>query len=93
MGHFTTEEANNSMIVRAEAILKNDVHQYWVFGVNDTDGNFCDWKDKDLSGSATDSEQKATIFTHLTTMCQKLGVKPTISGSTNNDIVDTTVGS
>ena len=93
MAKFTEEEANNSLIVRAESILKDNVHQYWVFGVNDSDGNYYDFKQKTLGGSATDAEQKTAIFDCLTTMCEKIGVKPVITDEKNTDIIDTTVGS
>jgi len=93
MAKFTTEEANSSIIVRAESQLKDGVHQYWVFGVNDGDGNYYDWKDPSLNGSATDSEQKIAIFNCLTTICEKKVIKPVVSTESNEDIINTTVGS
>lgn len=92
MAKFTTEEANGCTITRAEKIAKDGIHNYWVFGITDSDGNYHDWKDGDLADDADDAAQKLAIYTHLTVECEKKMAKPVITNISNNDIINTTVG-
>ena len=88
---FNSDEANASNIVRAERQEKDGVHQYWVFGVEDEDGNYCDWKDTTLGASASYAEQRTAIHTHLTTACYKIPAQPVILLE-ESAVIGTTVG-
>jgi len=92
MANFTAEEASGCTITRAEKVSKDGVHQYWVFGITDIEGNYHDWKDSDLAESADDAAQKSAISDHLTTSCNKRGSKPVITNVSNDDIINTIVG-
>jgi hypothetical protein len=92
MANFTTEEANACTISRAEKVTKDGVHLYWIFGINDSDGNYHDWKDTELVGNADDATQKAAIHSHLVNECTKKPAKPVIINISNDDIINTTVG-
>lgn len=92
MSLFTTEQANNSNISRAESITTDGSHSYWVFGVIDEDGIYYDWKDHTLVGTASNQEQKTAIHDYLVANCEKKTPQPVIQTSTSDDIIDTLVG-
>jgi hypothetical protein len=92
MSHFTTEEANACTITRAEKVSKDGIHLYWVFGINDADGNYHDWKDTELAEDADDTTQKTSIHTHLINKCTKKPAKPVIIVNTSDSIIGQTIG-
>ena len=91
MSLFTTTQANNSNIVRAESVKSDDTHSYWVFGIEDEDGTYYDWSDNTLSGTATSSEQRTSIHDYLITNCEKKEPTPVIT-VISSDVIGTTVG-
>ncbi|CAG7581081.1 MAG: hypothetical protein SLAVMIC_00654 [uncultured marine phage] len=93
MGLFTSDEANASNIVRAESIESDGSHSYWVFGIEDEDAIYYDWKDATLSGTASNADQKVAIHDFLTSNCEKKVPTPVITVNANDEIIGETVGS
>lgn len=91
MALLTTEQVNSSTIKIAQKFSEDDVHKYWLFSAEDSDGENYTWKDKKLSSSATDSEQKTVINNFLLT-CEKKTALPIISKTNSDNIIGTTVG-
>lgn len=92
MPTFNSEQANLSNIVRAEQISKDGEHSHWVFGVEDEDGIYYDWKDTTLGASASTAEQKSAIHNFLVQNVQKQQPRPVIQIQSSDEIIGTTVG-
>ena len=92
MALFTTEQANDSNIVRAESVLTDGVHSYWVFGIEDADGVYYDWKDVTLGATASDSDQRTGIHDFLIGNCEKKNPSPFITIESSDTVIGTTVG-
>jgi hypothetical protein len=85
MALFTPQEASGATISKCQAKFSDTgqtQHMYYVFAVNDADGFYYDWKDKDLEAGASTAAIKTAIYDHLVANVTK---KETNTESTMND--------
>jgi len=88
MAYFTPQEASASTISRCQAIFSDTgqtQHSYYVFGVNDEDGKYYDWKNFDLAGGADNTTIKSSIYNHLISGVTKS--YPKTESSANDDSI------
>jgi hypothetical protein len=93
MALFTPQEASGATISKCQAKF-SDVgqtqHMYYIFAVNDAEGNYYDWKDHDLASGSDQATIKSAIYDKLITMHKK--DVNTESTMTDDDIVGSNPG-
>ena len=91
MALFTTQEASASTISRCEARFSdtgNTQLMYYVFGVNDADGTYYDWKNRDLPAGSDNATIKSSIYGHLISGVTKVAISTESTMSDDSIIGD-----
>ena len=84
MAHFTYNQASSSKLESARKEFVDGSFGYWVLRVSGSDGEYHQFVDHNLTGSATVAQVKAKLIGHLTG--SEYYIEPTppvISGSTH----------
>ena len=84
MAHFTYNQASSSKLESVRKEFVDGSFGYWVLRVSGSDGEYHQFVDHDLTGSATVAQVKAKLIGHLTG--SEYYVEPTppvVSGSTH----------
>ena len=66
MAHFTAAQASSSKLESARKEIIDGSFGYWVLRVSGSDGEYHQFVDHDLTGSATVAQVKAKLIGHLT---------------------------
>ena len=66
MAHFTYNQASSSKLESARKEFVDGSFGYWVLRVSGSDGEYHQFVDHDLTGSATVAQVKAKLIGHLT---------------------------
>ena len=93
MANFTNEESMNCVIQRCESVQSDGVHQYYVFAVIDDNGEYYEWTDNVLSGTATDLEIKTSVCDRLCSNIDKKVPGPVIAHIPSSTIIGSTISS
>ena len=82
MAHFTYNQASSSKLESARKEFVDGSFGYWVLRVSGSDGEYHQFVDHDLTGSATVAQVKAKLIGHLTGSEYYVApVPPVVSGS------------
>ena len=66
MAHFTYNQASSSKLESARKEFVDGSFGYWVLRVSGSDGEYHQFVDHNLTGSATVAQVKAKLIGHLT---------------------------
>ena len=66
MAHFTAAQASSSKLESVRKEFVDGSFGYWVLRVSGSDGEYHQFVDHDLTGSATVAQVKAKLIGHLT---------------------------
>ena len=91
MAKFSGGEASASNIVRMEKKYQGGTFVGWIFGTTDGDGNYDSWVDASTSESATKTQIKVAVRTHLRTNVDKRAavVRPTFTSVDDKGLGET----
>ena len=82
MAHFTEAQAQSSKLDSARKEFTDGNFAYWVLRVSGSDGQYHQFVDHNLTGSATVAQVKAKLIGHLTGSEYYIApTPPVISGS------------
>jgi len=92
MATFSQTEAEACVVKRCESVLSNSTHQYYVFAVNDDNGEYYEWSNQTLGASASHIDIKNSIVSHLQTE-EKRNPSPIITHVSDSGVIGATVSS